>query len=367
MRVILPMVLVVMAVGQASTRAQDDTVSGLTPDRLRRELPAALRKIEQAYTNVRGIIIRSDETNFDALPAAAKVRQQQRPVDEQLHGMQLLERAEVRFAATTRYHKCEVVTLERGRAAQQNQDAVSKQLDQRVDCVGPRGAFALGWRTRNAAPELLDFSLEGGSASSRYGNLVQSWLKAAYTLPFRSLADLLGDKTFQIVRVDRVVVDGRDCLHVEFRYEFVPSAPAPRTRQIPPSTLLVGSFVVDPALGWALRSYEYATPGTDQSQSAAINYKGNEAGVALPVEVVMVGRKARRNQATFQEIAFGPTPEAEFTLAHYGMPELDRPIGDIGSSSAPRWIAGVSVVLLGAAAFFWSRSRPPRKDAPLGA
>ena len=329
-----------------------------TAEQLRKELPKALNKIGASYSNVRGTILRVDQTDYELIPEKAKAKQRQLPAEQQLHGIQLLERLEIKFAASGDYRKCETILLEMGASLRANKDAQAKSLYQRVDCIGPRGTFTLGWPTREASPELREFRLEGSSALSQYDAKVDSFLRAIYSLPFKNLADLMTDDQFQISRVDSTVVEGHDCARVEFRYQSHLSVEKTKNPQKNSTgRSLLGSFVTDPTLGWALRSWEYSTPGTDSSQATEITYHPDPSGLPVPAEIVAISNKARRNQITFPQFAFGTTPDQEFTLTQYGMPELDRPIGDVASSSIPYWIAGLAVVLLGAAAYFWHQAR----------
>ena len=333
-----------------------------TVERLKREMPASLRKIEARYAQIRGEFSRLDETNYDLLPDAAKRRFQKLPPAEQPHGVQLVERLEVAFATTGANRKCEVVSREQGTMAQQNRDAQSKQLYKRVDCVGPRGTFTLGWTSKSATPDLRDFRLEEGGAAAQYQTQVQAFLRAMTGFPFQSLADLLADPNFRITGVKQTLLQDHQCVRAEFSYQFVPPAIAPKPKKAAGSMMLVGSFTADPALGWALRSWEYATPGTDRSQAAEVNYQTDESKTvnpAVPAEIVTIDRKARTNRVTFQKIAFGPVPETEFTLSSYGLPEFDQPIGDVTASWQPLLIALAAVALLLLAAFLWYRSRQP--------
>ena len=328
-----------------SSRAVPQTPPALPEEHsiqeLRRVLPQALAKLEQSYANIRGTIVRVDKTNYNLIPESVRSSAKFPGAYKGKRGEHLVESSEVSFAATDKFRRCEVTSVKHGDEGD-DRDTGQKPAFKSVFCVGPRGSFALTWDAKDATPQLRSFTLDEGNPSQRYHNLVSSFLNSSFTLPFKKLADLLNDDAFHVTETRRVDVDGRSCVRVGFNYR---TTPDPKTAaKKTASMLLVGSFTADPAIGWALRSWEYSTPGTTRSVAVEIDYQTQEDGTVYPSKVLYTSDKARKNLCTFQRIVPERTKDSDFTLTYYGLPELDRPIGDLSASSIPLWIGGISLL-----------------------
>ena len=346
---------------RAGARAGEGDANGDRIARLRRDFPVAIAIVEDRYKFSGVVFDYQDMTDWDLIPEAVKTKRKAPPGVTPLRGVLPIEKAEVEFVSAGKFQKCTVIST-------QGDDLHAETEQQshpykRVFSIGPRGCFTLTWATISAHPELNEFTMSGGKSTSSLHNYV-SIIQSAYSLPFGRFAALIDDKNFHLSKVDDINFDGRHCLRAEFDYRRDAPANTPPGKR--PTTSVVGSFVVDPELGWAVRSWEYSTPGSSRSIAARISYRKGDDGVITPSEITQTSDKARIRVCSIRQFKLSRVADSEFTLTSYGMPELDRPIGDLSHNSMPYWLAGAAALSIMISAVLWYRSLNPRRSAEKG-
>jgi len=101
------------------------------------------------------------------------------------------------------------------------------------------------------------------------------------------------------------------------------------------------SLVLDPDAGWLVRSCRYR-PAAEGGRAFdfEVEYGPPRDGLRLPKVVRMAPPGGVSHRCAFSEWDFAPTPDAEFSMAHYGLadPRLARRAG------TPRWLVGLAAL-----------------------
>jgi hypothetical protein len=85
------------------------------------------------------------------------------------------------------------------------------------------------------------------------------------------------------------------------------------------------SITFDTKLGWAIRSYDNLpgdVPNPQQAIKYEVKYDPMAGGVPTPKLVKYTDPNSRTEVCEFEVVGFGPTPEREFSMEHYGLPDL---------------------------------------------
>jgi len=171
------------------------------------------------------------------------------------------------------------------------------------------------------------------------------FVRAAYSAS-GLVTKLLGSSGFVVRKLERSSLDGEELLRVEFTRRPDPEHDDPDD--------VAGWLLLDTARGWAMRSFEVRrispkASGKAEIRSGSASYR-YEAGLPLPADVSLsvkdIGDTVMRWHFQAKQGTFQPTPPAEFTLAGYGLGDLERPARRGGNAFA-YWafgIAGVAIV-----------------------
>lgn len=171
-------------------------------------------------------------------------------------------------------------------------------------------------------------------------------------------------ENYRITASERIVEDGREVLR--FRYTTDDS----KKKKAPPAS---GLFEVLPGRGWALRRYELAAtafagagpkaPKIDIRQVITVEYGDDQGGVPVPKRV-HYSSMGKTQICEFDQVLLGAeTPEREFTLAHYRLPDVTRPVADPARDHATHWLLGMAAAALLAAIALGRRSLFPSRDS----
>ena len=143
---------------------------------------------------------------------------------------------------------------------------------------------------------------------------------------------------FRLTSAETVDVDGHDCIEVKFEMKY-PS-------DIPPG---LGTVVLDPDLGWAIRREELGggiMPGLATSHE--VEYEEIRNGLPIPSVVKENGTGQGVRLWKVKEFTFESTPDEQFTLEYYGIPDPDAgeeaPAIERRGTNWLVWIIGAGVV-----------------------
>ena len=268
--------------------------------RVRIELPGAARRLDARFAQVRG----SARSWFEDPRAAGKslISETRFVID---HGMEKVEIS--RFRPSTKPVK----------------------LADMVYCIGDGTGFRLYRRVGDRS-----YRVEGVGATPKvtgaYVSLFGRFVVAHHGVMGRSLTQILSSPGFEIVGAEVLKADGKDLMRVDC----VSGELASRDQF---------SLILDPALGWVVRSCRYR-PGYESGSlfNFEIEYGTAQESGPLPRRVKLDEPDGIVNHCEFSDWTFAPTPLAEFNMAYYGLPDLvtaQRP-----RNLLPYWLAGLAVL-----------------------
>ncbi|WP_148259718.1 hypothetical protein [Isosphaera pallida] len=168
-----------------------------------------------------------------------------------------------------------------------------------------------------------------------------------YTLAGLPVSLMIESSEFRFIKIERINKNGNTRVQVEFDYD----------RSRPGKTSRIRGWVnFDPKNKYSVCEYNF----TDTVDGANYNYQGNsiyefdENQVSLPQEVVCVetffqsSKEIWKKEYRFQaeRLSTDPIPDSEFTLAAYGLGDVEQPPG-APTNTLPYWAFGFAAVALG--------------------
>lgn len=191
-------------------------------------------------------------------------------------------------------------------------------------------------------------------------------LNASHAVLGVPISQLLDHPSFRVLSVKGDERDGRQLVHV--RYDFQPGVDL---------LLRSGELWLSPEEGWAIRESRtlYTFPDADSKMGEAttlIDYDRMEEGVAIPSRTVIdqrFGKISTREEFTIERFEHKRVSADEFTLAHYGIPEMSVEsawvaadvVNEDSRTSLRMWLVVSNVVLLVLMlALGWLRKRSSR-------
>lgn len=233
-------------------------------------------------------------------------------------------RSEAEFAIDHGYEKVIIRRKSPGPAA----DAASGEF---IYCVGPGTTFYL-----SRIPGASSYTVEGigstASDRSAYVTLFGRFVNAHYGVFGQPLTRLMKTPGFRTLDAEYVTEGKARLVKVNFEVG----------EQDPKSTI---SVIFDPQDGWNIRSSDFRTGKTPGIRiTTDVSYgPSREGGFSLPHRVVSHDTSGGTSICEFAAWEFEPTPEAEFKMGSYNLPDL---------VSAPKssrhaytyWLAGVAAV-----------------------
>jgi prepilin-type N-terminal cleavage/methylation domain-containing protein len=183
----------------------------------------------------------------------------------------------------------------------------------RAYCLRPDGGFSLiqiPGAKRYSVQALGDDPKLKASFSNRFGK----FLIAPHGILDTEFSEYLSYPNFTTRSADPVVVDGKRLLRMEFD-----------SGTGGPETTMRMTVDFDPDAGWLIHSAELR-PGY-MNGHVAVGYKVKYqdaigTDVALPREVRFLDPTGVTTTCAFESIERRPTPETEFTMAHFGLPDI---------------------------------------------
>lgn len=300
---ILASAVVVLLCAACSARGEEDEALRA---RVLAEYPAALARLEAAFARVHGSGTRV-EVRLDA-------------ADDDGQGVTTSD-----SFAVDRDHKKLVRVRE--------EDDSRKTDFERVSCANPNYSFIL---TRSSRPDpRIVTSLGGaGDVPEEITDFAQRYLAAPYSVfQWEPISKVFADPTFALESVRDVSDGGRNLLRIEFTYRPDQEYPA-----------IPAWILVSPDEGWVLRQFEGGFGrNSDILRAGVVEYEVNPKGdIPIPRRVTFT-HPTYRYSFDFERFAFGPTPEREFTLNDFGLPEVGTTAPRDGWPTA-YWLFGLAAV-----------------------
>ena len=280
-------------------------------ERVKAEYPPALKSLEDAYSRVR-----ATGTSTVIIPAKP-------PVEERI--------IESKFSiAVDGMNQC---------VARHTTDRSPSRTGARdeVDCVNTNYSFTL---TRNGSevPYLLNgFATERNRDTiGEIGTTGRNYLFAPFSIESHSILHLCADPKFRFIDAESINEDSRNSIKIEFE-STDPKAP-----------IVAGTLWVNPSEGWVLHKAEYFVhPSRKRLFRSSIEYTPSNSGrPALKVVAILEPSQLRR-EYVFDSVLFEKSPESDFHLPAFGLPELsNKPGADPSRNHAGLWFIGLGVVSL---------------------
>jgi hypothetical protein len=279
--------------------------------RVKSELPAAARRLDGMFAQVQG---------------TARLWY----VDRRASSKSLL--TEARFAID---HGMEKVELGRF-----TQEPKPKKLGEFVYCVAEDSAFQLHRLAGKTAYEVHGIG-RTSSDRDRYATLFGRFVTAHHGVMGRRLSRVLESPGFEITGAETVEEGGRKLMRAD-----CVQGSGPIKNQF--------SLLLDPGAGWIVRSCRYRPFYYPEAVFRFdVEYDEARAGSPLPRHVRITEEPfGVTHYCDFTDWTFAPTPLSEFSMTHYGLPDLIRTRR--ARNTLPYWLAGIAG-LAGVAAFVLRR------------
>lgn len=257
-------------------------------ERFRSEYPDALARLEKHFANVKGtgvLIVKRTEGAPKKPPT--------------------VEESAVTFAVSRGYGKATW------------KPAPASGRPETVYCAGPRsGFYPESIFKAERKPEGGGYVLRGVDAKGRefgeYQEVFERFLNAPFSAKGASMSYILNnDKTYQLSSASTVREEGKELIRVEFQ------------RGGSPEKINHTALLLDPSRGWVIIRVEHKFK-TLMTRSQ-VDYD-DTSPIPTPRRVVFQEPQyGRETSFDFREFTFGETPAREYTLAYYGVPDVNRP------------------------------------------
>ncbi len=281
-------------------------------DRFKREYPPAAKRLEERFARAKGSCRLSGVEAGDSKTSR---------LDEAIFDID---------------HGYEKLTIKRWLPG----GGASPQFYESVYCVGEHTDFYL---TR--LPGAKGFAVEGigstDSDRSAYLTLFGRFVKSHLGVFGWPLTRTMASPDFRLKNAERITKNGHSLVKVD--YEIGAQEPKHQV-----------SVVLDPDYGWAIRSSDYRPANAAGVRFVTeIEYGPSRDGFSLP-RLVTIRDHVGVSSCEFSNWKFEGTPEAEFGMPHYGLPDLTAKTTS-SPSSLPYWLVGFALAGL-ALSFFLKRA-----------
>lgn len=281
-------------------------------DQVRLEYPAALARLEAAYGQLRGKGVLTTTTQ-EGTPSERVIR------------------SNPSFALDGPRQKYERTFTDR------SPDRTSTVRE--VLCRTPELAFKLVRKSDDAPYSLAGLTdAPRSDDASAIDSVVRDFVNAPFSIPTLRLSELMAEPEFSFTGATRVDQGGVELIRIEFD--------CPKSKSI----FRAGSIVVSPGQGWVIHELDcYTSPKRNRVFTRNIEYDDPVDGLWLPRRVDYREPSGIHQVFEFESISPGATPEREFELSHYGLPDLGETGRDAAGASGFYWLLAVAAVALGAA------------------
>lgn len=308
-------------------------------ERVRNEYPAAVKRLETAYSRVRGS--GRSETRIPLLTA---------PGERTIV-------ADFSFAFDG----------DRKRVVESIVDATPQKtrVGHRAHCMNGEHAFWLSRETSDT-PYLLNGH---GNAEDGYNAVaddeimeaVGSSLSAASNLYGMPMSWILESPRFRFTKATAAPEEDREFIELEFENP----EPNPGPRGI--SGVYAGTIVVDPASAWRIqRAVIFFDQSLKRPFHIEVEYGPSVDGSPVPRRLTVLEPRPMTREWRFDDIEFAGAPESEFTLTAFGLPEISQHSADDQTGTPFRaWIVVAGALGLLVAIVLYRLAQSAEKRASL--
>jgi len=266
--------------------------------RFEREYPAAAKRLEARFSRVKGNGRLWQQIPAESVPARTE------------------------SASFARDHGREKVRIRRKVA----RDGPTDPEDELIYCMDEDTIFYLA---RPAGKERYIVQGIGSSPIDRsaYMSLFGKFVKAHDSIFGTPVVRLMSASGYRLLGAERSVKDGRESVSVEFEV----GAKSPKDRV---------AIVFDPQSDWLIQSSEFHSGANPALRiRAEIQYSNSRDGSPVPRRITFDDGSTGSSMCEFIDWTFEPTAESEFTMPHYGLPDLVSKVSK-HRSPLPYWLAG---------------------------
>ena len=313
--------LVISANGQPEDKALRERVLS--------EYPRALEALRAHLSKGSGVVVRSVErgigTNRHRLTVGRTVFESKRP------GM-------ARVVSDTD-------------STRDSEKGATSKHTQTVYCYNRDYSFKLSREGGSSAYSIASFekNVNGKSPmeTREMGLRLSMYLDAPTGLYVFPISSILADPRFSLERVSQAVEKNKQLVKIEFNVK------ADGQREGYKAWLLVS-----PAEAWTLYAYDMRTDRNKDHVYGTLEYGEPLRGFATPKRVVHVRDKRGGTTPTeiqtydIEEIRFVDVPESDFTLAAFGLPDVQQPGKRSYASQTGFWFLTLSILSLVIAVLF---------------
>jgi prepilin-type N-terminal cleavage/methylation domain-containing protein/prepilin-type processing-associated H-X9-DG protein len=273
------MFLVAMNLGHGTQAGEDEM------ERFRREYPRAAERLRASYAQLRGKcqLVRDDVSG----------------------GRKSSSNQEVEFNIDHGFTKAVI----------RSSSGPKKDRIERVYCLKAEGGFSLV-RVPGPAGHSVQSTGDDKKLKLSFANRFGKFLIAPYGVINKNFSDFLASPTFRPRSAIPVSVDGKRLLRVDF--DMGAGGPETTTRV---------TLDLEPDAGWLIHSAELRPGYMKGRVSTGYKVEYQEAigdKPALP-RVVRFTEPGENTICTYESIERRPTPEGEFTMTSFGLPDIATP------------------------------------------
>ena len=234
-----------------------------------------------------------------------------------------------------------------------------KNFERRVLVLGCERNFLLGRNFPQETYQILELITDSETKRSKimFPDLIFT-VDSPYALSFLRvpIISIIDSESFKFVKIEQASNQEQDSIRVVFDYR--PSASESAKNGFTDGIVLRGWMIFEPEKNWAIREYEIQ--GTSSkfpdylfSYSGMIRYGNGGDGFPMPEEVTFrattfqSGMEVARDEHHFQaeRLSTDPIPDSEFTLAAYGLGDVEQPPG-APTNTLPYWAFGFAIVAM---------------------
>lgn len=197
-----------------------------------------------------------------------------------------------------------------------------------VFCVGKTSLFKI-LRIPGAKDYLVRDVGLSLSKRAEYIDCFGRFIKEHYSILGKPITDVMVDPSYRLIDAKAVIKDRRSLIQVDYEL-------GNRTIKH------LVSVVFDPSDGWIIRSSDYRFEGHPRRYKTEIEYGPPQDGFPMPLRVNTQDASGIPYICEFAGWSFEPTPEAEFLMPFYSLPDLVSP----SRNTLYYWLAGSAVFVL---------------------
>ena len=221
-----------------------------------------------------------------------------------------------------------------------------------VFCMGPKGYFFVD-RKSTGKPYVIHKVGENDSdhAVGTVTFFLNAFLMAPCGVLKQTMSETLASPTFQFRSAEPVTERGANLFKIDI------TDPAGFFRS--------GTIWACPDEGWAIHKADCLAYSGQQRVISNVEYAAPQNGLPVPRLVSYFqpidkpGLKDNHLRYEIDHLTFGPTPDREFTLAAYGLPDVNTPLKNLNRDTSPAWFigGGLAVLAIAAGLTLYSRRR----------